>query len=248
MKNDDIRVPHTATSRERPSVPPLTSPNRRNAEKLLIAYVAHGNPVLLQEHMESNITSARSNAIRMLSTISLTQAKYEGSALVTRASRTAAEAGVSSEIIQSISDTCLQEYNSMTDPATLWEITQKILLRFCEAVSEVNLSQFNGAVRHCCEYIQANLRSSISLDELGQVCHLSPHYVSDIFRKELGIGALQYAHQVKMQYAKFLLEHTDTGIAEISAFLSYPSHSNFSQRFKKIYGITPHEFRLTQGR
>ena len=248
MKNDDLYGSYTTTSHERPPVPPLASPNRRSEEKLLIAYVSHGNPVLLAAHMETNITKARSNAIRLLSTISLTQAKYEGSALVTRTCRAATEAGVSPEITQSISDACLQDFNSITDPAALWEITQKTLLRFCEAVSEVTLSQFSGAVRQCCEYIHRNLRSSISLDELGQVCHLSPHYVSDIFRKELGIGALQYAHQVKMQYAKFLLEHTDTGIAEISAFLSYPSHSNFSQRFKKIYGITPHEFRLTHGR
>ena len=248
MKNAEIHTSYASLSRERPSVSPLASPNRRSEEKLLIAYVAHGNPVMLQEHMDSSITKTRSNAIRLLSTISLTQAKYEGSALVARVSRTAAQAGVSPEVTQSISDTCHQEFDSMTESAALWTLVQKTLLRFCEAVSEVNLSHFNGAVRQCCEYIHKNLRNSISLDELGQVCHLSPHYVSDIFRKELGIGALQYAHQVKMQYAKFLLEHTDTGIAEISASLSYPSHSNFSQRFKKTYGVTPHEFRLIHGR
>lgn len=248
MKNDDIHVPLTTFSRERTSISPLASPNRRSEEKLLIAYVSHGNPILLQEHMENNITKAKRNAVQLLSTLSLTQAKYEGSALVTRARRAAAEAGVPSEVTQSISDACLLEYDAMTTPSVLWNLVQKTLLQFCEAVNEVNLSQFSGAVRQCCEYIHANLCSSISLDELGQVCHLSPHYVSDIFRKDLGIGALQYAHQVKMQYAKFLLEHTDKGIAEISASLSYPSHSNFSQRFKKIYGITPHEFRVSHGR
>ena len=229
-------------------VSPLSSLNRRNAEKTLIAYVSLGNPTALKDHMDNNISKTKGHIIQLLAGLSLTQAKYEGCALTARACRAAAAAGVSPEIIHSLNDTCLQDYDAMTEPAMLWELAQKTLLLFCEAVKEVILSPFTGAVRQCCEYIHANLNSSISLDELGQICHLSPHYVSDIFRKELGIGALQYAHQVKMQYAKFLIEYTNTGIAEISAALSYPSHSNFSQRFKKIYGLTPHEFRTTCGR
>lgn len=236
MKTDDMLIS------------PLASSRRRSEEKILIAYISLGYSAALRDHMENKISGIKENAIRRLTQISLTQAKYEGSALITRACRAASVAGVSPDVIQSLSDTYLREYDSMTDPAVLWDITQKMLLRFCEAVNKVNLEPFTGAVRQCCEYIHANLRSSVSLDELGQVCHLSPHYVSDIFRKELGIGALQYAHQVKMQYAKFLLEYSDMGIAEISSTLSYPSHSNFSQRFKKVYGITPHEFRLTCGR
>lgn len=229
-------------------VSPLTSLNRRNAEKILIAYVSLGNPSALKAHMENNISKTQGHIIRSLAGLSLIQAKYEGSALTARACRAAAAAGVPPEITPLLNDVCLQEYDTMTESAALWELAQKTLLLFCEAVREVKLSQFSSAVRQCCEYIHANLSSSISLDELGQVCHLSPHYVSDIFRKELGVGALQYVHQAKMQYAKFLLEYTDTGIAEISSALSYPSHSNFSQRFKKIYGLTPHEFRTTCGR
>lgn len=247
MKSDDFRKTSASQINKNSTVhqPYLY---RRNVEKKLMAFLALGNPELLAEHLENDIHKTHDIAINRLADAPLTQAKYQGIALTNLACRTAMAAGVAEKTASAICDTCFMEYDTMTDPARQWEIAKSTLLRFCEAIHTTKLSGYSGAVRQCCEYIHSNLYGSISLDELGQVCHLSPHYVSDLFRKELGIGALQYVHQEKMQYAKFLLENSDQGIAEIASLLSYPSHSNFSHRFKKFYGITPHEFRVSFGR
>ena len=248
MRNDSIRTTYGSIQSEPFSPSPLASPNRRSAEKKLIAYITLGNPSLLGEHMRNDIENALSDVIDQLSSVPLTQAKFQGNALVTLAHQTAVNVGVPEDIAQDIADLCTGKYEEMTDPAAQWQLAKETLLLFCEAVRDCEFRPYSMSIRQCCEYIQENLHRSISLDELGQVCHLSPHYVSDIFRKEMGIGALQYVHQVKMQYAKFLLLHSDRGIAEISTHLSYPSHSNFSQRFKKTYGITPNEFRASCGK
>lgn len=242
MKKDQfIPVPYPNFS-----ISPRPYMNRHSAERQLSALIALGNPKLLAEQLDSWQTN-RFTATD-LSRVSLTQARYEGNTTLNLALRAAVNHGVPGPAAQSLRDSFGQKLETTQDISQLVEIVHDGLIRFCEAVHIVILDGYCGSVRQCCEYIFDNLHRSLSLDELGQVCHLSPHYVSDIFRKEMGIGALQYVHQVKMQYAKFLLEHSDQGIAEISALLSYPSHSNFSQRFKKVYGITPHEFRLTCGR
>lgn len=230
------------------SFTPLPYMNRRNAEKRIMGLMALGNPQLLSDHLEESMGKVNEKVIGRLSGVPLTQAKYQGIALATLACRTAIDAGVPENIAYAISDACVQLYDTMEDSTKQWEIAREVLMRFCEAVHTMKFGSYSPAVRQCCEYIHLKLHSSISLDELGKVCHLSPHYVSDLFRKELGIGALQYAHQVKLQYAKYLLESSELSIAEISTLLSYPSHSNFSQRFKKVYGITPHEYRATCGK
>lgn len=180
----------------------------------------------------------------LLPHVSLTQAKYLGTSLTALAFRTAISAGVSEQAAGMIQNTILRKIDAINSSEQYWEIAKDALLQFSRAISTEKLSNYSDSVRQCCEYLHRNLHNNISLDELGQICHLSPHYVSDLFRQEVGIGGLQYFHQAKMQYAKLLLEYSDDGIAKIADLLSYPSHSNFSQRFKKIYGITPYEFRM----
>lgn len=248
MKMEETKTALDPQLNETTSATPRPYMNRRSAEKKLMALMALGNPELLNSHLENSIGKVHDKAIGHLSGVPLTQAKYMGIALATLACRTAIDAGVPEQTAYAISDICVQSYDTMEDPGKQWEIAQQVLRRFCEAISTIRLDGHSSAVRQCCEYIHLKLHSNVSLDELGEVCHLSPHYVSDLFRKEMGIGALQYAHQVKMQYAKYLLENTDQGIAEIASLLSYPSHSNFSQRFKRTYGVTPHEFRAVCGR
>lgn len=234
------------TSRSDTTTSSLPYKNRRAIENKLTALVSLGIPRVLTEQI-AKISSGHQFTGRS-SDNSLVQARYECSTALSLAYRTAVHAGSTEQFCTPLLRHMEQRIEAMNTSAQELEIIQDILVQFCEAVQNAQLCDHSGAVRQCCEYIAENLHSPLSLDELGKVCHLSPHYVSDLFRKELGIGALQYVHQIKMQYAKFLLEHSDHGIAEISALLSYPSHSNFSQRFKKVYGITPHEFRSTCGK
>lgn len=248
MKKSETNTAPDPHLNEMTSAAPMPYMNRRNSEKKLMALLALGNPEVLEEHLKSSIGNVHEKAVGHLSGVPLTQAKYMGIALATLACRTAIDAGVPEQTAYAISDRCVQSYDTMEDPGRQWEIAHKVLKEFCKAISSVKLGEYSSAVRQCCEHIHLKLHSNVSLDELGEVCHLSPHYVSDLFRKEMGIGALQYAHQAKMQYAKYLLENTDYGIAEIASLLSYPSHSNFSQRFKRTYGVTPHEFRAAFGR
>lgn len=227
---------------------PIPHANWRNSEQRLMALIALGNPQLLAEYLEESAESIHQKTIGQTSGVSMAQVKYQGNALAELASRTAIEAGAAESTARAISDGCIQRCVAAEDPEKQRQIVREMLIHFCEAVYTARIEGCSPAVRQCCEHIHAKVRDAISLNELGQVCNLSPHYVSDLFRREMGFGALQYAHQVKLQYAKYLLEYSNLGIAELSSLLSYPSHSNFSQRFKKTYGITPYEYRLLCGK
>lgn len=245
MKNTEFTPEQRSC--ETPPCAPLPYMSRRKVEKRLMALLEFGDPQLFSKHLEETLGKVGEKWVGHAADVPLTQAKYQGTALVSRACRIAVEAGVPEQTAHAIRDTYMQIYDEMENSAGQWEIARKVLAHFCEAMHAVKFCSYSPAVRQCCEYIHLKICSSISLDELGKVCNLSAHYVSDLFRKELGFGALQYAHQVKLQYAKYLIENSDLGISEIASMLSYPSHSNFSQRFKKTYGVTPHEYRITCG-
>ena len=243
MKKKDKKTVYDQQSNDVTSFAHSPHVSRRNIEKKLMALIALGIPALFDLH----IGDIFKQTAALLPGISLTQAKFTSASLTTLTCRTVIGAGVPVRAAHAVSDKYLIHFDTADDPHQVWEIAQQMLREFCDLVNTHSLTDYSSAVRQCCEHIHLKLHGNVSLEELGEVCHLSPHYVSDIFRKEMGVGALQYAHQVKMQYAKFLLEHSDLGIAEIASSLSYPSHSNFSQRFKRTYGVTPHEFRAAFG-
>ena len=165
--------------------------NHYCVEKKLLAFMALGYPDLLASYMEYNSKQYSS------SHIPLTQAKYQGMSFAALAFRTAISAGISEQTAGTIQNDILRKFDTMNSSEQYWEITGETLLQFSIAISTEKLSGYSDAVRQCCEYLHRNLLNNISLDELGQICHLSPHYVSDLFRKEVGVGALQYFHQAK---------------------------------------------------
>ena len=222
---------------------PLLNMTRRSAERTLLSLMELGNPAFLTAQLDLSITGMYTEEIANLAYSSLTQAKFQGIAFTNLACRGIITAGVSEKTAHALSNTFSERFTKMTDPACQWSLACDMLLSFSNAIRDASLRDCSPAVVRCCQYIDEHFHLSISLSELGQLCGLSGHYISDLFRRELGMGALQYIHHVKLLHAKFLLEQSSLSIAEIASMLSYPSHSNFSQQFKKNYGATPGEYR-----
>lgn len=92
-------------------------------------------------------------------------------------------------------------------------------------------------------YINSHLQQPISLGMIAKVCNLSPSYLSTLFRKETGITVSNYLLNARLESSKQLLTYTNYGISEIANLLTFSSHSNFTEHFRKKYGTTPKEYR-----
>lgn len=225
---------------------PLYAPTlfmgRRAAEKQLLSFIALGNLSLLGEYFQHQ----RSQPTPTLGTMSkeaLTQAKYLCVALITSSCRAAIDAGLPEQIAFSLSDTLIQEADRIHRPDLFEEMMTRIIVTYCQAVHDFRLAPTSAPVRKCCEYMLLQIAGSVTLKDLSSVCFLSEHYISDLFRKELGMGALQYFHLQKLLYARHLLLHSRLSITQIASSLSYPSASSFTQHFKKHFAVTPLHYR-----
>lgn len=228
---------------------PMEFLDRNHQEREVLGLIALGNPTLLRKHVMQDVPSTKAVQLPEFAQETLAREKYMSIIFIALACRAAMEGGLPEHIAFAMSDGCIWSVDNAITPGEITKRRHDAAISFCKAVHDHRLQQLSPPVRRCCDYMALRMHASISLQELSQVCHLSPHYISDLFRKELNMGAVQYYHKNKLLYAKHLLKNTPITISEIAALLSYPSHSNFTQRFKREYGMTPQQYRnLEEGR
>ena len=92
-------------------------------------------------------------------------------------------------------------------------------------------------------YLQEHLAEEISLSVLAKEFYLSPQYISQLFKTEIGVGFLAYLTNIRMEQAKKLLLTTNLSIAEVSEQSGYADYRVFTKVFKKSEGITPSQYR-----
>lgn len=123
------------------------------------------------------------------------------------------------------------------------------LLTWVEQVNQKTAALFSSTVNaestieQARKYIDTHVYSAISRNHVAKNVHLSPEYLSRIFKKELGVSLIEYITHVKMEAAQGLLAHSDLSVGQISDRLGYGNFAYFSQLFRIHFGITPTEFR-----
>lgn len=95
------------------------------------------------------------------------------------------------------------------------------------------------------QYLQANLSSSLTLDQVCARFHLGKTRLKDIFHTRLGSGVLEYYKYLKFEEAKTLIREHKYNFTEIAAKLGYASIHYFSREFKKHAGMSPSEYAQT---
>jgi len=83
----------------------------------------------------------------------------------------------------------------------------------------------------------------LTLNKISEILFFSPNYLGAIFKRKYNKNFMDYLTNVRMERAKYLLNNTDKKIYDICTEVGFSNVSYFGARFKKMYGITPTEFR-----
>jgi two-component system, response regulator YesN len=133
--------------------------------------------------------------------------------------------------------------NSCTDEHFKQGIESIIAYVCTNSVADENKLQKNSIVYELQRYIQQNLNRRLTRDELSKHVHLNGSYLSRLFHKETGMSLSDYILQERMKKAGQLMSETDKPIYGIANQLCYDNFSYFSKMFKKVYNLTPQEYR-----
>jgi two-component system response regulator YesN len=120
----------------------------------------------------------------------------------------------------------------------------KVFSNHCaKYINNLRQNQCCGILYDIEKYIHENCCSRITLKEVANQFYINSAYLGQIFKKRYGVSFNDYIHQYRMEKAKELLKRTDFKIYEISGKLGYKNTDNFIEKFEKINGITPLQYR-----
>ncbi len=93
------------------------------------------------------------------------------------------------------------------------------------------------------EWIEVNLKDSITLDTMTGFSHLGKRTLIRRFKKATGDTPLVYLQKLRVENAKRLLEATGNTFNEITWKVGYEDVSSFHRLFKSETGLSPKEYR-----
>lgn len=136
----------------------------------------------------------------------------------------------------------IQKIYRAEDIRDIKKIINEYVLRLEEQCTDSEYS-FNRDIAYIKKYIEDHYADDLSLDSLAAKVYLSPHYLSSMFKKNMGCGLNKYIKNVRMQKAKELLTSTHLKVSDISNAVGYRDVSYFCQNYRDFYGRTPEKFR-----
>jgi AraC family transcriptional regulator of arabinose operon len=105
------------------------------------------------------------------------------------------------------------------------------------------ISRYDKRVAAAMEYLDRNLQSKTSLDEVAAAVGLSSSRLAHLFKAESGQTPQVYLEARRMARATELLQRTGFSIQQIAVTVGFESPFYFSRRFKAATGRSPSGFR-----
>ena len=179
-----------------------------------------------------------------LSDTPLKNYKYLFIASITLATRFSIEGGMDEEDAYTASDLYIQRVDSCQDVDTVVRLYEDMIGFFTSHVSEIpKCPLYSKPVLTCMDYVYYHLHEKLSLEVLSSWVKLHPNYLAGLFKKETGMTPAEYIRRKRLEAAANLLTSSNDDIQEIAARLQFGSQSYFTDSFRKLYGVSPREYR-----
>ena len=104
-------------------------------------------------------------------------------------------------------------------------------------------SQSPDAIDNAITYINEYYTNKLSNDELAKLCGLSKYYFIRRFTQKTGKTPQKYHTDLLLSKSTTMLTDTNLKIADIAESLGFEDSLYFSRIFKKLYGVSPMEYR-----
>ncbi|RPI20397.1 MAG: helix-turn-helix domain-containing protein [Acidobacteria bacterium] len=98
------------------------------------------------------------------------------------------------------------------------------------------------------DLVESTYPERISLATAAAAACLERKYFSKFFRRAVGIPFSVWLSEFRIEKAKELLSTRDDPVLDIAFRVGFQSMRTFERRFRRVTGLTPHEFRRKRRR
>ncbi len=92
-------------------------------------------------------------------------------------------------------------------------------------------------------YIEANLASSIRIEELAKIVQLSTSHFFRVFKQSFGVTPLTYIAHQRVRKAQQLMMGSPESLAEIALACGMCDQAHFTRVFRRVVGSSPRAWR-----
>lgn len=129
----------------------------------------------------------------------------------------------------------------------------KLLLNFHRSLgtaddSPVVLSPKHQKIYEIVEYISANMGEIESLDSLCAHFFISKYYLCHSFKEVTGLSVMAFLNMTRVLRACVLLKEDELSVSQVGKAVGLGSAAHFTDVFKRLEGVTPHEYRRQHNR
>ncbi len=213
---------------------------RYEIENKLLHAIAKGDPQMLKTAMEEGKELSwpyrhPNSPVRSMKNLSIT-----ANSLYRKA---AESAGVHPLYLDSISGKFAIQIEQAQSIAELQCLHEEMLQAYCRMVRELSVAALPSMVKEAVTYIRFNIDQPLSLNRIAETLGVHPSYLSRTFKKELGMTLTEYINKLRIEEAKYVLDHGNASVTEAALSVGYNDPNYFSKVFTKLEHVTPHDYR-----
>ncbi|MEF9969097.1 MAG: response regulator [Ruthenibacterium sp.] len=210
-------------------------------QKELIYAVKMGN----QPQIEAVLAEIRQMLV-VNSGKALTQSKTVATALLMVVLKEIGEWQMDTEVLQQRFSVVVRKIQSFETLQEVYEKFRVEILILAETVSENQNNQQKKIIAKAKEYIDSHyMNQKLPLQEVAAQVHVSATYLSILFKRECGENFIDYVTALRMEKAQELLRTTDDTTIDIARRVGYANAQYFGLCFKKHFGCSPGQFRVS---
>ena len=110
-------------------------------------------------------------------------------------------------------------------------------------MDKAQANEYVSRINKVLDYIDTNLCSPLSLDELSGIAGFSEYHFHRIFSAMTGETLFSFIWRLRLERAAALLCSSSKPVTQIAHSLCFSSSAVFSRMFKKSFGMSPSEYR-----
>lgn len=96
-------------------------------------------------------------------------------------------------------------------------------------------------MQKCIDYIEANLKTELTIKELADLIGFSQYHFCHLFCKIVGMPVAAFITKRRLRAAAFEIQN-DTKVMETALLYGFNTHAGFYKAFKREYGCSPTKY------